>query len=324
MISRRRFLVTAAALPTIVAVRPAPAAAASLEIAVPPGLPAVYFHRLVRTDPTLAGHKLALRNWRDPGQLRTWVASSRISAAASPTNVAANLHNRGIRAGLLDVSIWGLLHVIIADGDGQGGLEQLRGTRVGIPFRDDMPDVVFRRLLRANGIEPGADFEAVYLGTPVEAAQMFLARRLDALVLPEPAATMVRHRSAGLGIRLAEIDLQRLWARQFDQEPGLPQAGTLALPTLTEDDPSLTEALSESIADAVGWVGSHPGAAAEAAADAVGLPASALAEAIERARVDYRPATVSRPALESFFERVAELEPDLIGGKLPDDTFYLA
>lgn len=324
MTTRRQLLAASAGLPALILAQRVPGSPPVLELATPPGLPGVYLHRLQRSHPTLAGHRLALRTWRNPDQLRTWVAAGRIHGSASPTNVAANLHNRGFDVGLLDVSVWGLLYVLVADGDAGAGLAQLRGRRVGIPFRDDMPDVVFRRVLQAAGIDPQADLEAVYLGTPVEAAQMFLARRLDALVLPEPAVSLVRERAGMLGIALAELDLQMLWAERLGGEPRLPQAGTLCARALAEAQPGLVEALGAAMAEAVEWVATNPEAAAEAAADALDLPASALAAALARARLAHRPARAARTALEAFLGRVAELEPDLIGGGLPGERFYLA
>lgn len=324
MTTRRRLLAAAAGLPALALARRVAAASPTLELATPPGLPAVYLHRLLRNHPTLAGHRLALRTWRDPGQLRTWVASGRIDGSVSPTNVAANLHNRGFEIGLLDVSVWGLLHVLVAGGETDAGLGQLRGRRVGIPFRDDMPDVVFRRVLQAVGLHPGDDLEPVYLGTPVEAAQMFLARRLDALVLPEPAASLVRERAGMLGIGLAELDLQQLWAEHLGGAPRLPQAGTLCSRGLAEAEPELVAALSTALAEAVGWVGANPEAAAEAAADDVDLPAPALAAALGRARLEHRSARAARSDVEAFLGGVAELKPALIGGGLPGAGFYLA
>ncbi|MDN3519464.1 ABC transporter substrate-binding protein [Aquisalimonas lutea] len=324
MISRRRLLAAAAAAPAATLMRPVRSRSRTLELATPPGLPAVYLHRLVQQDPVLEGFRLALRPWRNPDQLRIWIASGRIAAAASPTNVTANLYNRGVDVGLVDVTVRGMLHVLVAGRSTANGLASLRGLRVGIPFRDDMPDVVFRRLLEAAGIDPVKDLEAVYLGTPVEAAQMFLARRLDALVLPEPAATLVRERAELVGIPLATLDLQAVWADRFGGEPRLPQAGLLCERRLAEREPGLVQALVAASADAVAWVTAHPGAAAEAASEVTGLPASAVATALGRARLGHRTARAARPELEAFFSRMAEMDPELIGGTLPGDDFYLA
>lgn len=324
MTSRRRFLAATAALP-VVAVSPRLVAGErTLELATPPGLPAVIMKRLVDQQTKLAGYSLALRTWRNPDQLRAWVAGQQVDASTAPTNVAANLFNRGAGFGLLDVTVWGMLHVLLAGGSDDAGLDSLLGQRIGIPFRDDMPDVVFRRLLQTAGIDPKTDLKIVYLGTPMEAAQMFLARQLEALVLPEPAATLVRQRSQVMNLTLGMIDLQKVWAEQFNTEPRLPQAGMLCETGLARDDPGLGRALTQASADALASVTADPRPAAEAASELTGLSAAAVVESLGRARLRHQTASAARPALDAFFERLHELQPELIGGKVPGDGFYLA
>ena len=75
----------------------------------------------------------------------------------------------------------------------------------------------------------------------------------------------------------------------------------------------------------------HPFAAtisrnAIAAAHATGpleMPAPVLAASIPHARLAVRPASEARPAIEAMLSLMAETDPAIIGGKLPDDGFYL-
>ena len=66
-----------------------------------------------------------------------------------------------------------------------------------------------------------------------------------------------------------------------------------------------------------------PGGAAASAADALGMPAPVLAKSIPHCALTATPAGAARPALEAMFAAVAEADAAIIGGKLPDDGFYL-
>jgi len=299
-------------------------AAGNLTAATPPGLPAMVLARALQdTRVTALVPAVDLRSWRDPDQLRAWLAGGEISLAAIPTNVAANLYNRGLPLRLLNVCVWGVLGVL-SHRQPLVRVTDLAGRRVGVPFRGDMPDLVLRCLAGRAGMDPAADLDITYLSTPFEAVQMFLARRLDAVVLPEPARSAARLQGGSLGLELRELDLQAEWARLTDGPAEVPQAGIACRQALAEDAAELLAALQAACVSAVEWIHAEPAAAAELGASVFDLPAPVLEAAIARTGLEARPATGARPALEAFFEALAELSPGFIGGRLPDSAFYLA
>ena len=54
-------------------------------------------------------------NWKDPDQLRALALEGKADFIAMPSNVAANLYNRGVKLGLLDINTWGVLHMVSRD-----------------------------------------------------------------------------------------------------------------------------------------------------------------------------------------------------------------
>jgi NitT/TauT family transport system substrate-binding protein len=53
--------------------------------------------------------------WKNPDELRALILNGDIDFIALPTNVAANLYNKGVDIKLLNVSIWGILGMISRD-----------------------------------------------------------------------------------------------------------------------------------------------------------------------------------------------------------------
>src|SRR5690554_7563282 len=75
--------------------------------ATPLGLPQVILARALE-DPELNNliPERELRDWKDPDQLRAWLARAEVMVTATPTNVAANLYNRGVPVVLMNVNVW--------------------------------------------------------------------------------------------------------------------------------------------------------------------------------------------------------------------------
>ncbi|MGM0700899.1 MAG: ABC transporter substrate-binding protein [Pseudomonadota bacterium] len=322
---RRRQLLQFAAASASLAVLPGIGLAAEpgLRAATPLGLPQVILVRALqdeRLDALVGGSEL--RDWRDPDQLRAWIAGSEVQLTATPTNVAANLYNRGVPVVLMNVNVWGTLGMLAREAP-LTRLADLAGRQVGVPWRGDMPDLVLRYLLAREGLEVGRDLRITYQASPFETVQLFLAQRLDAAVLPEPMRTATRRQAGSLGFEPRELDLQQEWARLTGAAPALPQAGVICRRELLDAHPDWIVAVQRAVGEAVEWVNANPGAAAQLGAENAPLPAPVFEGAIARTRLEMRTAQEARPALEDFFSALAELSSGFIGGGLPDDAFYL-
>lgn len=296
-----------------------------LVAATPYGIPQVILAKALEDS---AVHKLIpereLRAWKDPDQLRAWLARAEVMLTATPTNVAANLYNRGIPLVLMNVNVWGTLGMLGLSEKGRlQSVEDLAGRNVGVPWRGDMPDLVFRYLLGKAGLEVGRDLKISYQSSPFETVQMFVAQRLDAAVLPEPMRTATRLQTAQFGQMPTELDLQEEWARLTDEAPNLPQAGVVCRREFLNQYPEQVAAIQNAISRAVDWVVAMPDEAALIGSRSSPLSSKVFEGAIPRTRIHMASAVEARPRLEAFFTALTELSSGFIGGKLPDSDFYL-
>jgi len=318
--SRRHLLASAAlfALPTL----PARAMPAELVLWGPPSAPSAILAAAVQQGFLGAvANRLSVRIWRDPDELRAGLAAGTIQASIVPTVTAANLHNRGLGLRLLNVMTDGL-NTIVAP-EPMADLTALRGRTLALPFPNDSPGLVFRRLARAEGLDPARDLRIQPAGTPAEAAQLLLAGRVDAAVLPEPAASAALIGAARAGRPLVRAyDIQAGFGRHFGHA-SVPQAGLALRDGFRTAHPEAVEALQAALVRAVAHVRAHPAAAAEAAAGLLGLPAPVVEQSIAHSRLVAHRARQARPALETYLRVVAEGDAGLIGGRLPPEDFYL-
>lgn len=323
-LSRRGLLAGAAALGSVLAAPGLLRAAAPLpRLALygpPAGPSAVLAYAVAQGAFREIAEEATLTVWRNPDELRAGLASGTILLSVVPVQAAANLYNRGLGLRLLNIMTEGLMYVLAPEGT-ISGLADLAGKRLAVPFANDTPDHVMRALLGRH--ELTGKVELAPVGSPVEAAQLLLAGRIDAALLTEPVASgvIIRGGLAGKSFVRA-LDLQEAWGALTGLGPILPQAGMAVTKAFSEAHPDLLAPLQAALEAATTAALADPAAAAAAASGPLELPAPILAASLPRARLVARPASELRPEIEAMLGLMAEKDAAIIGGKLPDDGFY--
>jgi NitT/TauT family transport system substrate-binding protein len=324
MLDRRTFLVSAGAAGAVVMVRPRPAFSAEpLTLWGPPAAPSIMLAQAVSSGALKdIDASATFRTWRTPDEMRAGLSSGKMQAVIVPSNVAANLYNRGLGVHLLNILTRGLLYIVA--GEEITRIEDLAGKKIGVPFRNDMPDLILHRLLARANLKVGKDIQFEYAGSPPEAMQMLLAGRVNAALLAEPAATATILRAkVSLRRYTRAIDCQKEWAKTIGGNGFIPQAGLVVTRSFMDKvGRQGLETIQNALQAAVTTVIDHPLRAALASATEFGLLSPVVAEAVPYSNLAALPASSVRPDLEKFFSILAEDDPRIIGGKLPDDPFY--
>lgn len=304
-----------------------PAYAAALEELVlygPPAGPSIVLAQAVASGalaPLAA--RASFRVWRNPDEMRAGLTSGTMGALVLPVQVAANLYNRGMKLKLLNIMTKGLIYIVSADA-GIDGFPALKGRKLAVPFRNDMPDLVVARLLAHYGMVPGKDLVIENTGSPIEAMQMLMAGRVDAVLAPEPACTgaIMMGKLAGKDIRRV-IDVQAVWGEVTGKEPVLPQAGLALTDALAAASPGLGDGLQAALEAAADKVNADPENAAKVAAPSLDFPEPVLAASIATSKLVAIRAAKARGPIEAMLSTLADSDPAIIGGRLPDESFYL-
>ncbi len=265
--------------------------------------------------------------WRDPDQLRVMALEGKADVLAMPVNVAANLYNRGAKLRLLNVSTWGLLWIVSRD-PAVKRLADLRGREIAMPFRGDMPDILFSLIAEREGIDLRKDLRLRYVATPIDAMQLLVMRRVENALLAEPAVSMALRKTGSFPLSLVApelhraVDLQTEWGQAFGRAPRIPQAG-IAVMSSVMDRPAMVARIADAYAQALGWCDTHAqecGAMVARHIDA--LSPEAVADAVASSRMRAVAAADARAEVEFLFELLLKKNPALLGGRLPPDDFY--
>jgi NitT/TauT family transport system substrate-binding protein len=270
--------------------------------------------------------ELKFEVWRNPDQMRAMALNGKTDFIATPTNVAAILYNKGADIRLLNVSIWGVLWMVSRE-QGLNTLADFKGKEIAMPFRGDMPDLIFSELAERQGLDPKKDFKLHYVANPLDAIQLLMLRRIDHALLAEPAVSMALHKSKTFPAKIIapdlyrSVDLQTEWGRLLKREAKIPQAGMAVINKKLDDH--VIKRFMEEYEKATKWCLAHPDEAGEMVAKRIPmLLPEAVAESIKVSQFKDVPATEAREELEYFFNVLHKRTPALIGGKLPDDGFY--
>jgi len=265
--------------------------------------------------------------WRDPDQLRVMALDGRADVLAMPTNVAANLYNRGARLQLINVSTWGVLWLVSRDPQLKT-LADFQGKEVLMPFRADMPDIVFQTLAAKAGLDPKKNFRLRYVGTPLDAMQLLIARRADHALLAEPAVSMALRKTKSFPVSLIapdlyrSVDVQQEWGRLFKRPPRIPQAGIAAVGAVRQR-PEVLAAVQKAYAASVAWCRANPLECGQLVAQYVDLlTPEAVADALPHSQLEAVPVAAARSEIDFFYQQLLAQNPSLLGGKLPDAGLF--
>lgn len=264
--------------------------------------------------------------WTNPDQMRALALKGDVDFIASPSNVAANLYNRGADIRLLNISVWGVLWMVSRD-ETLKTLADFKGKEIAMPFRGDMPDIIFNKLVAESGLDAKKDFNLRFVANPLDAMQLLIMRRVDHALLAEPAVSMALRKTQSFPLKIIapdlfrSADIQQEWGRLLKRESRIPQAGVAVINN--ELDDYVIQRFIEEYEKATLWVKTNPDEAGIMVAERIKmLTAEAVSDSIKVSQFDDVKASEARAELEFFFNILLEKSPSLIGGKIPDDGFY--
>ena len=244
--------------------------------------------------------KATVENWSSIDAMKTLLMQKQTDLAATPSYAAANLFNKGVPLRLVAMQVWGMLYIIGPEGTSEQGLEALRGKTVAVPMPNNMPDLVFRYLLGQKGWDTSKDLTIQSYTDGQEALSNLLAGNAEFAVLPEHPASVSLTKAKQQGKILERTaDLQQIWA----------EVTVGAVLNEVEACIAATNAKSEETINAI--------------SQKTEVPAPIVTEVIPRLQLNLVPAARAKDQLVDFYTRLSTISPDIVGGKMPADDFYL-
>ncbi|MDD2329789.1 MAG: ABC transporter substrate-binding protein [Bacteroidales bacterium] len=254
----------------------------------------------------------------EPIQVRKMMLDNKADFAVLPTTMAAITYNKGLEYKLIAIPVWGTLFLFGNDST-ITCWEDLRHKKVHVMARGMTPDVLFQYLLKKNGIDPQKDITLDYsFPTHIDLANAVAAGRAELGVISEPLVSLVIQKNKQVR---AVFDLNREWEKI--QGSPIAQTALLVKKEIIEKNPRLVEEVLAAYEKSSLWVHENPDSAAVLIAKYGILPNARVAlQAIPGSGLHFVRARNIRSQISDYLNVFYNMNPRIIGEKMPDETFY--
>lgn len=269
--------------------------------------------------------KFSFVRWKNPDQLRAMVIGNQVDFSAMPSNLAAIFYNRGHQLTLLNISVWNIMDIISRD-DSVKSLADLVGKEIVIPFKNDMPSIIFEQLLNAQLHGLAEQVKIRYSHNLADAAQLLLSGHVEHAQLVEPISSIALYQNDQKGefSLTRAINISEQWQQTFPNSPKLPQAGIIANTSVNKDKALISE-VNKAYKEAATWCNNNVILCVDIIKKYLPkMPKAALITAIKTTMLQPIDSKIAQVDLQRFYKLLADTDAKRIGGKQPDNNFYFS
>lgn len=251
--------------------------------------------------------------YSSPTEVVAKLTNGEVDVAALPTNLSAILYNKGVDIKLAAVIGNGMLSVVSANDNWMNDTIMVPGGP------SSTPNQIASMLIEKNGYTAD-DFDLDFsITSSAQLAQLLIANKASAALLPEPFLTMVLTKNPNLEVVL---DVQDLYGKTTSIA-NYPMTVIVVQDEFAKENPVALAEILEAYEASVEFVLTNPKDAAETIGEIGILPAAIAEPAIPNCNLTYKDVDAARAEVETYFNLLFNFNKKSVGGKLPDEGFYL-
>ena len=290
-----------------------------IKIATLKGPSAIGMVKMIDSLNQLENSTTEIKIYNEPIQVRKLMLENEVDFAVLPTTMGSILYNKGLPYKLAAIPVWGTLYLFGNDTTVKTW-NDLKGKRINVMAKGMTPDVLFKYLLVQNRIDPGQDVILDYsFPTHIDLANAVAANQADLAVISEPLVSLVMQKNKQIH---PIMDLNTEW--QKVNETPIAQTAFLVHQDLTLQNKIELEKILRSYKNSSSWVIQNQEKAAELIVKYNILPNTQVAlSTIPRCNLDFKEASEIKKEITEYLKTFYELNPAIVGNKIPDDNFFL-
>lgn len=253
----------------------------------------------------------------DASNINAALINGEVDIAALPTNAASVLYNKtegGIK--VIALNTLGVLYVV-ENGTSVNSIEDLAGKTVYCPAQN--PEFIFRAVCEASGVSD-VTIDTSYAQPAALMSAVAASEEGMIAVLPEPVLSVAMNNNANLRVAL---DLTNEWIDAMGSN-SLVQGCIVVRTAFLEEHPAEVNKFLEEYKASIEFLNANVADAANMVVD-LGIYAGAAAiaqKAIPQCNITYMDGEQMETALSAFLTKLHEINPQAVGGKLPESDFY--
>ncbi len=289
-----------------------------LKVVAPAGTPTISMLYMMENNKEIDGVKINYQVIKATDVLAGKIISGDVDFAVVPTNLAAKLYNKGAKYKYVGNSVWGILYIV--SNENIKSFSDLKGKEVNMIGRGLTPDIIFRKVLKDNSLEPDKDVKFNYVSGSEELAKSYITRKTNLSLMPEPMLTKVLMKRTDSKVVL---DLQKEWEKHNNSEFGIPQACLIVKEETAKNKPELVKKFIEAYREGINKYNENPKEIASYSKPDVTLLKPMIVEKVQpRVNLNFKDSKESKESLMEYFKILQSSNKKSIGGKLPDDNFF--
>lgn len=237
--------------------------------------------------------------------------------AIVPSNFSAQLYNKKLGYKILGTIGWGSFYVVSRDNI--NSLEELKGKEVYTFGKGLTPDLIFQSILEKKGINKNS-IKINYLSSGNEVASLYLGRKVDTIVIPEPMLSKVLSKSPTSTI---VANLNDEWKNITNSDLGYPQSTLVIKEEIYETNPKFVKEFINKLTESISKLYKNSGETVEnVKRNSLSIDTSVLNKVLTRANIFYTPIIDCKEEYNNYFKILELTNKKVIGGKLPDEEIF--
>ena len=238
--------------------------------------------------------------------------------AAVPTNLAAALYQKSQgKVKVIAVNALGILYLVTKD-NAISSIDDLQGKTILASGEGTVAEYALDYVLESKGYEIGKDVTIEFVTEHSESVTKALAGGYDVVLLPEPFVSQILAKDSSFSVA---VNLTKEWENFGNCTLTM---GCLAVnAAFYESNKEAVKAFLEDYAESVAYVNNNIDEAAQLIESHDIMPAAVAKSAIPNSNIVCYTGNEMKDALTSCFTVLFEQNPQIIGGSMPADDFYI-
>ena len=237
--------------------------------------------------------------------------------AIVPSNFSAQLYNKKLGYKILGTIGWGSFYVVSRDNI--NSLEEFKGKEVYTFGKGLTPDLIFQSILKKKGINKNS-IKINYLSSGNEVASLYLGKKVDTIVIPEPMLSKVLSKSPTSTI---VANLNDEWKNITNSDLGYPQSTLVIKEEIYEINPKFVKEFINKLTESISKLYKNSGETVEnVKRNSLSIDTSVLDKVLTRANIFYTPIIDCKEEYNNYFKILELTNKKVIGGKLPDEEIF--
>ncbi|MDU1910795.1 ABC transporter substrate-binding protein [Fusobacterium sp.] len=286
----------------------------------PDGLPALSIVKMINDDKKISGKKIDYKLEKISESLVMNFLKKESDIGIVPSNLAGQLYNKNLNYKIIGTVGWGSFYIVSREDI--KSIKNLKGKKIYTIGKGLTPDIILQTILKENGIIPDKDLEINYLSGGNELAPMYLAGKIDTIMVSEPILSKIISKDSKSKIN---FDMNDEWKKVFKNDIGFPQSTLIVKESLIKEEPEFVSAFINELESSIEFIYSeNPAKEKYIIESKITIDLSVLDEILKRVNIKFISADNSRETYQLYFENIEKINSKAIGGKIPDEKIFIS